>query len=114
MKNFVQSGDVVTVAAPADVSSGQFVAVGALYGVAQADAKSGEDVALATKGVFELPVANGSAVSVGDRIYVAADGALDAEATDGGDPAVAYERAGVAVSDAVVEAGTARVKVKLG
>lgn len=115
MKNFVQSGDVITVAAPADVASGQFVAIGSLFGVAQASAMAGDDVALATEGVFELTVLNAAAMTVGAVVYVAPDGFLDAASNDGGEPAVSYPRVGVAVSDAfdVVDA-TARVKVKLG
>lgn len=113
MKNYIQAGDVIAVAAPADVVSGRFVAIGSLFGVAQADAKSGEEVALATRGVFDLLVDNGSAVVVGDLVYMGG-GDLTASADDGGDPPSAHIRVGVAVSDAVVEDGAARVKVKLG
>lgn len=115
MKNFVQSGDVITVAAPANVQSGDFVKIGSLFGFAQADAAIGEDVALATRGVFEAVVMNASAIATGAGVYVALDGALDAAADDGGDPAVAYEKIGVAV--AVTEdlgGGAARVRVKIG
>lgn len=115
MKNYIQSGDVITVAAPADVSSGDFVAIGALFGVAQASAMAGEDVALATRGVFQLPVINAAAIQIGAKVYMATDGVLDIEPTDGGDPAVAHELVGVSVSEAleVVDA-TAQVRVKLG
>jgi len=113
MKNYIQSGDVITVAAPADVLSGEFVAVGSLFGVAQASAVAGDDVALATRGVFELVVANGAGATVGTPIYFGA-GMLTVEPNDGGEEPVAYERAGVAVADAEIEDGAARVKVKLG
>lgn len=69
MKNYIESGDVVTLPAPAAVSSGDLVAVGKLHGVAQTNAESGADVALATRGVFELPKASAQAWTVGAKIY---------------------------------------------
>lgn len=115
MKNYVQSGDVITVPAPADVTSGSFVAVGSLYGVAQADAKAGEDLALVTRGVFQLPVIDAGALAIGSPIYLATDGVLDIASTDGGDPAVAHALVGVSVSEAleVIDA-TAQLLVKIG
>lgn len=68
MKNFVQSGQVITLTAPADVTSGQLVKVGSLMGVAQADAVSGTDVECVVYGVFDLPKATG-AVSQGAKVY---------------------------------------------
>lgn len=115
MKNYIQSGDVITVSAPENVTSGDFVAIGELFGFAQADASVGEDVAIATRGVFEAIVMNASAIATGAAVYVATDGSLDAEADNGGDPLVAYMKAGVAVS--VTEdlgGGAARVRVKIG
>lgn len=55
MKNFVQRGDTITVAAPATLSSGDGVLIGSLFGVATTDAASGADVALVTTGVIALP-----------------------------------------------------------
>lgn len=56
MKNYVQEGDVVTVAAPTGgISSGDGVLVGALFGVAATTAAAADPVALATVGVFSLP-----------------------------------------------------------
>jgi len=55
MKNFVQPGDSITLPAPSAVTSGDIVTVGALVGVAATDAETGEGVALATRGVFDLP-----------------------------------------------------------
>lgn len=68
MKNFIQRGDVAVVAAPADTLSGDFIVVGALYGVAQNDALSGVDVPIVREGVFDLPKASG-AWSKGDALY---------------------------------------------
>lgn len=60
MKNFVADGKVITVTAPAAVSSGDMVRVGKLLGVAQADAASGASVEIAVGGVFNLPKATGA------------------------------------------------------
>ena len=68
-KNFIQPGDTVTVPAPADVSSGEGVLVGKLFGVAQFDAKTGDDVEISTKGVYTLPKTSAQAWTVGAPIY---------------------------------------------
>jgi len=69
-KNFLHDGDRITVAASgAGVSSGDVVIVGAIAGVALADADAGAPVVLKTTGVWRLPkrptetVAQGSPVS---------------------------------------------------
>lgn len=69
MKNFIQPGRVVTVTAPADVSSGDLVVVGTLFGVAATDAKSGDAVEIVTEGVFTLPKTNAQAWIQGVKVY---------------------------------------------
>ncbi len=69
MKNYLQEGDVITLAAPADVASGDVVAVGSLVGIAVTDAASGENVAIACSGVFSVPVASADDVTVGAPLY---------------------------------------------
>ncbi|KAB2738549.1 MULTISPECIES: DUF2190 family protein [Brucella] len=82
MKNYIQPGDSVTVPAPADVKSGDLVVVGDLFGVAQFSAKAGDDVEIATKGVFGLPKVSAQAWSVGAKVYyVAADKNISTTAT---------------------------------
>lgn len=68
MKNFVQKGDVVTLAAPATVTSGSGVLVGKLFGVANTDAASGADVTVSLEGVYDLPKATG-AITAGALVY---------------------------------------------
>lgn len=80
MKNFVQPGDTVVVAAPAAVNSGDGVVVGAIFGVAVNGAANGADVPIKTMGVFDLPKAGGDAFAVGDRVYWSA-GANECTAT---------------------------------
>jgi predicted RecA/RadA family phage recombinase len=55
MKNYIQTGDTLTVTAPAAVASGDFVQVGRIRGVAVTSAASGAQVELKTTGVFEIP-----------------------------------------------------------
>lgn len=67
--NLKQDGEVMTVAAPAAKSSGDGVLVGSMFGVAVADAASGADVAIATRGVYTLPKVSAQAWTVGALIY---------------------------------------------
>lgn len=69
MKNWNSPGEHITLPAPTDVSSGAFVAVGAISGVAQTAAAAGEDVVLVRRGVFDLPKVAAEAWSIGVRIY---------------------------------------------
>ncbi|MCX6626018.1 MAG: DUF2190 family protein [Candidatus Solibacter sp.] len=67
--NFVQQGHTLTVAAPANVSSGDLVVVGSLIGVAAFDALSGADVEVDTVGVFTLPKTTTDVVTQGAKLY---------------------------------------------
>lgn len=69
MKNYIQEGDVLTVTAPAAVSSGDGVQVGSIFGVAMADAASGAQVAISREGVFSLPKVAATSWSQGDPLY---------------------------------------------
>jgi predicted RecA/RadA family phage recombinase len=68
MKNYVQPGDVVTLAAPANVLSGAGVLVGTLFGVCAYDAASGAEVEVALTGVYTLPKATG-VIAQGAKVY---------------------------------------------
>lgn len=67
--NLKSVGDNITVPAPAAVSSGDGVLVGALFGIAVADAENGADVVLATRGVYTLPKTSAQAWTVGAKVY---------------------------------------------
>jgi len=70
MKNYVESGDQVTVAAPYAVSAGGGALVGtALFGVAVNDAGNGADVVLCTRGVFDIAKVSADTFAVGARVY---------------------------------------------
>lgn len=77
MKNYIQDGDTITVAAPAAVVSGDFVQVGRVRGIAVTSAASGASVELKTTGVFSIPKLGSEAfASVGLPVYcvLASDG----------------------------------------
>lgn len=69
MKNWVQPGDTVTLAAPYDVVAGAGLLVGHIFGVAAYDALSGVDVEATTVGVFDLAKVSAQAWTQGALIY---------------------------------------------
>lgn len=68
MKNYIQAGNVLTFTAAADVTAGQGILQGALFGVAATDAETGDDFEAAVTGVFELPKASG-VLTKGQKAY---------------------------------------------
>lgn len=69
MDNYKGSGDIMTVAAPEDASSGEFLIKGGIHGVAGIAVSSGADVPLHRSGVFTLPKATSQTWAVGDRLF---------------------------------------------
>lgn len=69
MKNYIQNGAIVTMAAPSALASGAGALVGTIFGVAQADAASGADVELVRTGVFTLPKVAAQAWTQGAKVY---------------------------------------------
>ena len=69
MKNRIQKGDVITVAAPAGgIGAGEGAIIGNIFGVAAFAAAVGEPVELATTGVYQLPKATAAVLTVGARV----------------------------------------------
>lgn len=68
MKVYQQEGEILTVAAPYAVSSGEPFRIGSLFLVAMADAESGAQVAASRMGVFELPKLAADANAVGEKL----------------------------------------------
>lgn len=106
MKNFLAAGEIVTVPAPATVASGDFVVVGAFFGVAQADAASGADVSIVREGVFALPKTTGTAWTKGDPLY------WDASAKKFTKTATGNVGYGVAAADAASGDATGNVSIE--
>ncbi|WP_027443909.1 MULTISPECIES: DUF2190 family protein [Erythrobacter] len=69
MKNYVQPGKTITLAAPHALAPGDGLLVGAIFGVASGAAQSGDNVEAALVGVFDLAKAPSQAWSVGARVY---------------------------------------------
>lgn len=107
MKNYIQKGDHLDLAAPANVKSGDLVFVGSIFGVAAIDALAGQPVILTTTGVFELPKVAAEALSAGDRVYFdAADGLVTGDDATGANALI-----GVAVQAAANPSSTAIVRL---
>lgn len=69
MQNYIQKGDVITVAAPAGgIASGEGLIISNIFGVAANSAAEGDPVELATTGVFKLPKATAAVLTVGARV----------------------------------------------
>lgn len=69
MKNFVQKGDNLTLAAPYDRLSGQGALIGSIFGVASVDVLSGVEAAFVRTGVFTLAKPGSQAWTVGAKVY---------------------------------------------
>ena len=69
MKNFIQHGNAVDITAGADISSGDGVLVGSMFGVAAGDIANGEDGTINLSGVYDLPKIGSQAWTVGALVY---------------------------------------------
>lgn len=69
MRNYIQPGNTLTLTAPAEIVSGDVVAVGSIIGVANGDAANGAPVDVDTVGVFRLPKVSALAIAEGDVVY---------------------------------------------
>lgn len=69
MNNFVHEGNVIEVSAPYEVTGGDGVLRGNLFGIAASWAREGEPVAISTAGVFDLPRDPRHDWAVGEAIY---------------------------------------------
>lgn len=69
MKNFVQEGDVIELAAPYDRLSGEGALIGALFGVATVDVLNTVRANFLTRGVVTLKKTSAQAWTEGALIY---------------------------------------------
>lgn len=67
--NFIQPGRDITLTAGGTVSSGDGLLTGSMFGIALNDATSGDDLVVATEGVWTLPKTSAQAWTVGALIY---------------------------------------------
>ncbi len=103
MKNYVQSGDVVTATAPAALKSGEGVLIGSVFGIAATDAAQNAEVELALTGVYTLPKVSTDVLAFGAPVYWnASTKRVTATATDNVKIGVAIVAAGNPSAEAVV------------
>ncbi|MFC3088125.1 DUF2190 family protein [Tabrizicola soli] len=69
MRNYVQPGNTITLAAPYAVTSGDGMLVGSIFGVAAGTAAFGESVDTALTGVFDITKIGSQAWTVGAKVY---------------------------------------------
>lgn len=107
MKNFLRAGEIVEVPAPAPgVTSGDFVVVGAFFGVAQVTAATGVLVPIVREGVFTLAKATGATWTNGDPLY------WDATAKNWTKVSAGNAPLGVAAADALSGDTTGSVSIE--
>ena len=80
MKNFIQPGNVITIAAPANVTSGAVVILANIVGIAAYDAVAGAPLEISTEGIFALPKVPADILTQGGIAKVSA-GVLGAAGT---------------------------------
>lgn len=105
MKNYVQPGNVIPLAAPYEVVAGAGLLIGAIFGVAATDAANGAAVEAQVVGVFDLKKTSAQAWSVGVKVYWD-DTAKEATTTSAGNTLI-----GVAVAAAANPSATGRVRL---
>lgn len=113
MKNYIQPGNNLTVAAPYAVDSGQGVLIGQLFGIAAGDADNGAQVDIATVGVFDIAKPAAVVFAVGEPVYfdVGSKQARAANDTDSNSAGAFEAQIGVCVEAAGAGASTVRVKL---
>ena len=67
--NYIQPGDVLTLAAPYAVASGDGMRVGSIFAVALAAASNGANVQAQRVGVWTLPKLTSDDVTAGSKLY---------------------------------------------
>lgn len=105
MRNFVQPGETLSIPAPAAVASGGVVVAGAIVGIANGKAQSGELVDVTVQGVVTLPKVAALAIAIGDVVYWDATNKLVTKTASGN------TKLGVAVT--VAPNPSAKVNVRL-
>lgn len=85
MKNYVQPGNVITIAAPAAMVSGEGRVVGDLFVVATTDMTAGEAGAFLVSGIVRLPAKTGDTFILGQKVYWDATGAVTVTAPANGE-----------------------------
>jgi predicted RecA/RadA family phage recombinase len=104
MKNYISSGERVTLISPAALASGQLVAIGSKVVVAMSEVGNGVPFTALIKGEVEGVLKDGDDPTAMQAMYLNGAGELTVDSDDGGDPAVEYVFAGYCS-----EPGTAKI-----
>lgn len=113
MKNFVQPGDQLTVAAPYNVNGGQGVLIGQLFGVAFSDALNGASVDIATVGVFDMAKPSQAIFTVGAPVYFDTATLTVRSGNDDDSNSAGTNEVCIGVAVAAAGAGQTTVRVRL-
>lgn len=99
MKNFVQPGNMLTVASATAQTAGNVFIAGKLYGVVANSTAANEEVTIATQGVFDL-AKDASTFTVGALVYATAAG--QATSTSAGNTLIGVATKAAATGDTTV------------
>jgi predicted RecA/RadA family phage recombinase len=69
MRNYIQPGHAITLAAPYDIASGDGLLVGAIFGIATHDALSSAEIEAQLTGVVEITKVASQAWTAGAKVY---------------------------------------------
>ena len=69
MKNFIATGNTLTITAEADIASGAGVLIGSIFGVATGPIANGAQGVINLTGVYDLPKTASQAWTVGAKVY---------------------------------------------
>lgn len=105
MRNYVQPGETMTLAAPYQVAGGAGLLVGSIFAVATGDAANGAAVEGRIVGVYDLAKVSAQAWTVGALIYWD-DSAKNCTTTSSGNKLI-----GVAAAAAANPSATGRVRL---
>ena len=105
-QNYIESGEVKDFTLSGTVAAGALVAIGDMVGVALGSGKSGDTIAVALEGVYEVSKAAG-AITIGAKLYLAS-GAVTTTDNSGANVWVGWAWTAAASGDATVQ-----VKLKM-
>ncbi|MGI3168972.1 DUF2190 family protein [Pseudooceanicola sp. C21-150M6] len=107
MRNYIQEGKHITITAAATASAGDGVLIGSLFGIACGYAAIGDDLDLATVGVFDMPKLSTAVFAVGDPVYWDdAESIVTDDDNEGGN-----SRVGIAVTTAANPSASVNVRL---
>lgn len=114
MKNYIQPGNNLTVAAPYAVDSGEGVLIGQIFGVACSDALMTAEVDIATVGVFDMAKPSAAVFTVGAPVYFDITSKTCRSGNDDDSNSAGDNEALIGVAIEAAGAGASTVRVKLG